>query len=95
VLKKAEGRQIEVQGHTDNVPIAGALAKKFPTNWELSAARATNVARLLHDEAKIDPKRLTATAFSEFAPRAPNDTPEGRRKNRRIEILLGPPAAAR
>ena len=95
VLKKTENRSIEVQGHTDNVPIAGALAKKFPTNWELSAARATNVARLLQDEAKIDPKRLTATAFSEFAPRAPNDTPEGRRKNRRIEILLGPPAAVR
>jgi len=95
VLKKTENRSIEVQGHTDNVPIAGALAKKFPTNWELSAARATNVARLLQDEAKIDPKRLTATAFSEFAPRAPNDTPEGRRKNRRIEILLGPPGAVR
>ena len=95
VLKKAENRSIEVQGHTDNVPIAGALAKKFPTNWELSAARATNVARLLQEEAKIDPKLLTATAFSEFAPRAPNDTPEGRRKNRRIEILLGPPGAVR
>jgi len=95
VLKKAGNRTIEVQGHTDNVPIAGALARKFPTNWELSAARATNVARLLQDEAKIDPARLSATAFSEFAPRAPNDTPEGRRKNRRIEILLGPPGAAR
>jgi chemotaxis protein MotB len=94
VLKKAENRTIEVQGHTDNVPIAGALAKKFPTNWELSAARATNVARLLQDEAQIDPKRLTATAFSEYSPRVPNDTPEGRRKNRRIEILLGPPASA-
>jgi chemotaxis protein MotB len=93
VLKKAENRQIEVQGHTDNVPIAGALAKKFPTNWELSAARATNVARLLQDEAKIEPARLSATAFSEFAPRVPNDTAEGRRKNRRIEILLGPPVA--
>jgi len=93
VLKKAENRQIEVQGHTDNVPIAGALAKKFPTNWELSAARATNVARLLQDEAKIDPGRLSAAAFSEYAPRAPNDTAEGRRKNRRIEILLGPPVA--
>jgi len=91
ILKKTEHRTIEVQGHTDNVPIAAALAKRYPTNWELSAARATNVARLLQDEAKIDPRRLTATAYSEYAPRAANDTAESRRKNRRIEILLGPP----
>jgi len=91
ILKKTEHRAIEVQGHTDNVPIAAALAKRYPTNWELSAARATNVARLLQDDAQIDPRRLTATAYSEFAPRAPNDTAESRRKNRRIEILLGPP----
>lgn len=90
VLGKTRGRRIEVQGHTDNVRIAGQLAKRFPTNWELSAARATNVARFLQDEAKIDPALLSATGFSEYRPRAPNDTEEGRRKNRRIEILLGP-----
>lgn len=49
------------------------------------------VLRLLQDDAKIDPRRLTATAYSEYAPRAVNDTADGRRKNRRIEILLGPP----
>jgi chemotaxis protein MotB len=90
ILKKVENRRIEVQGHTDNVPITGALAKRFPTNWELSAARATNVARFLQDTSGIPPARLSATGFSEFRPRASNDTEDGRRKNRRIEILLGP-----
>jgi chemotaxis protein MotB len=89
VLKKAANRRIEVQGHTDNVPIRGALAKVFATNWELSAARATNVARFLQDETQVDPGLLSATAYSEYRPRAPNDTDEGRRANRRIEILLG------
>lgn len=90
ILKRVQGRQIEVQGHTDNVRIVGQLAKRFPTNWELSAARATNVARFLQDEAKIDPALLSAAGFSEYRPRAPNDSEEGRRRNRRIEILLGP-----
>ena len=88
-LEKAEGRRIEVQGHTDNVPIVGALAKRYPTNWELSGARAVNVARVLQ-EAGVAPERLSAVAHSEYRPRAGNDTEEGRRKNRRIEILLGP-----
>ncbi len=90
VLKKTSNRRIEVQGHTDNVPIKGALAKRFPTNWELSAARATNVARFLQDEAGLDPTQLSATAYSEYMPKGSNDTEEGRRQNRRIEILLGP-----
>jgi chemotaxis protein MotB len=89
-LKKVKDRMIEVQGHTDNVPIKGALAHLFPTNWELSAARATNVARFLQEEAGLDPTHLSAAAYSEYRPRASNDTEEGRRKNRRIEILLGP-----
>lgn len=94
ILKKVENRRIEVQGHTDNVPITGALAKRFPTNWELSAARATNVARFLQDQAEIAPALLSGTGFSEYRPRASNDTEDGRRKNRRIEILLGPLASA-
>jgi chemotaxis protein MotB len=90
VLAKAADRRVEVQGHTDNVPIAGALAKRFPTNWELSAARATNVVRFLQEEAKIDPTRLSAAGYAEFRPKASNDTDAGRRQNRRIEILLVP-----
>ena len=94
VLAKATDRRIEVQGHTDNVPITGALAKRFATNWELSAARATNVVRFLQEQAKLDPTRLSASGYSEFRPRGPNDTEAGRRQNRRIEILLIPIPAA-
>ena len=90
VLARTEGRRIEVQGHTDNVPITGALAKRFATNWELSAVRATNVVRYLQDQAKLDPTRLSASGYAEFRPRVPNDTEAGRRANRRIEILLLP-----
>jgi chemotaxis protein MotB len=90
ILKKTKDRNIEVQGHTDNVPITGALAKRFPTNWELSAARATNVARFLTEETGVDPRRVSAAGYSEYRPRDTNDTEAGRRRNRRIEILLGP-----
>lgn len=85
-------RQIRVQGHTDNVTIAGRLAQTFATNWELSAARAVNVVRFLQDGAHVDPVLLSAAALSEYHPRESNETPEGRQKNRRIEILLEPPS---
>lgn len=84
-------RIIQVQGHTDNVPIRGRLAERYPTNWELSAARAVNVVRFLQDETGLDPQALSATALSEYRPQEPNDTEQGRQKNRRIEILLVPP----
>jgi chemotaxis protein MotB len=84
-------RIVQVQGHTDNVPIKGRLAERFPTNWELSAARAVNVVRFLQDEAGLDPQSLSGTGLAEYRPRASNDTDEGRQKNRRIEILLVPP----
>ena len=90
VIAKASDRRVEVQGHTDNVPISGALAKRFPSNWELSAARATNVVRFLQEQAKLDPGRLSASGYAEFRPRGPNDTDAGKRRNRRIEILLVP-----
>lgn len=84
-------RIVQVQGHTDNVPIRGRLAERFPTNWELSAARAVNVVRFLQDQAGLDPESLSATGLSEYRPRESNDTEGGRQKNRRIEILLVPP----
>ena len=90
VLAKAGDRRIEVQGHTDNVPISGALAKRFATNWELSSARATGVVRFLQEQARIDPARLSAAGYSEFHPRGPNDSDANKRRNRRIEILLLP-----
>jgi chemotaxis protein MotB len=74
---------IRVVGHTDNVPLRGSM-----TNWELSVMRATNVVRFLQDKCKIDPQRLVAAGRSEYQPVAANDTPEGRQKNRRIEITL-------
>jgi chemotaxis protein MotB len=81
----------QVGGHTDNQPIKSDEVKaKFPTNWELSAARATNVVRFLEETAGIPGKRLIAAGFSEFRPVASNKKPKSRAKNRRIEIALLP-----
>jgi chemotaxis protein MotB len=80
---------VEVQGHTDDVPLSAALAARYGTNWELAAARASSVVRLFEEE-KVDPSRLSAVSYGEFAPIASNDTPEGRARNRRIEIRLIP-----
>ena len=89
VLKDAKDKVIRVEGHTDNVPIAGALARVYPTNWELSAARAVNVTRFLQAQG-IDPAQLSAVGYGEFKPVADNETKEGKAKNRRIEIVLVP-----
>ena len=89
VLKKVTDKQIRIEGYTDNVPIGGALAEKFPTNWELSTARATNVVRYLQRDG-IDPQLLGACGYSEYRPIASNDTAEGKAKNRRIEVVLTP-----
>jgi chemotaxis protein MotB len=86
-LKGVKDKAIRIEGHTDNVQITGALAKTFPTNWELSAARADNVAKYLQQQG-LDPANLSATAFAEYKPVADNGTKEGRAKNRRIEITL-------
>ena len=90
VLKGVADRQIVVQGHTDYVRIGQRLAQQFPTNWELSSARAVNVVRFLQEDVGVDPARLAATGFSEYRPRADNTTLAGRALNRRIEILLAP-----
>jgi chemotaxis protein MotB len=86
-LKAYENKIIRVVGHTDNVPVAKSLQKTFPSNWELSVARATNVVRYLQ-EVGIPPERMVPSGRAEYDPIAPNDTPEGRQKNRRIEIML-------
>jgi chemotaxis protein MotB len=90
VLKKVKDKQIRVEGHTDNVPIGGKLAEKFPTNWELSAVRATNVVKFLTERVGVDPKLMMAAAYSMNRPVASNDTKDGRAQNRRIEIALIP-----
>jgi chemotaxis protein MotB len=91
ILKDVKGKRIEVDGHTDNVPIVSALKNRFATNWELSTARATEVVRYLQEEGGLDPHLLSATGYAEYQPVASNDTEEGRHKNRRIEIVLLPP----
>jgi len=86
-LKGYEDKVIRIVGHTDNVPITKSLQKVFPSNWELSVARATTVVRYLQ-EVGISPERMVASGRAEYQPIAENDTPEGRKKNRRIEITL-------
>lgn len=89
VLAKVQDRRVDVEGHTDNVPLAGELAKVFPTNWELSAARATNVVRFLEQNG-VPPGRMAAVGKSMHRPVAQNTTAKGRQQNRRIEIVLTP-----
>jgi chemotaxis protein MotB len=89
ILRAVNDKAIRIEGHTDAMPIAGSLAQRYPTNWELSAARAINVARYLQKES-INPAFLSAAGFGEFKPVADNATLEGRAKNRRIEIVLVP-----
>jgi chemotaxis protein MotB len=93
VLKNTQNKIIRVEGHTDNVPIHSRLQAQYPTNWELSAARATNVVRFLQDQAGIAPERLQAIGMAEYRPVASNKTPAGRGQNRRIEITLVPEPA--
>lgn len=83
-LKGVKDKAIRIEGHTDNVPIRSV---QFPSNWELSASRAINVAKYLQQQG-LDPAMLSAAAFAEYKPVADNDTREGRAKNRRIEITL-------
>jgi len=90
ILKKVTDRQIRIEGHTDNVKIGERLRERFPTNWELSTARATNVVRYLKEQGGLDPALLSAAGYSEYRPVATNDTPEGKARNRRIEVVLVP-----
>jgi chemotaxis protein MotB len=87
VLNKNPEIDILIEGHTDNVPIRTAL---FKDNWDLSVARATSIVRILSEDYKVVSQRLTAAGKGEFVPRASNDTPEGRARNRRTEIILSP-----
>jgi chemotaxis protein MotB len=89
-LKENKDQNIVVEGHTDDVPLSAALRERFPSNWELSTARAAAVARFLQIEGGIQPERLSARGYSFFRPVGSNETKEGRHQNRRIEIILGP-----
>ena len=89
ILKNVKENSIRIEGHTDNVPIGARLAGKFPSNWELSTSRATQVVRYLSDLG-VPPEKMSAVGLAEYRPVASNDTPEGKQRNRRIEIVLYP-----
>src|SRR5690606_26744059 len=86
ILVTLDDRELQVAGHTDNVPIS---TQRFPSNWELSTARAVEVVRFLVAE-NVKPQLLSAAGYGEHDPVESNETPEGRAKNRRIEIVLQP-----
>ncbi len=86
-LANLKGQQIVVQGFTDNVPIGPELRARFPSNLELSSARADNVARFLTSKG-VPQNTISAQGFGEARPVASNDTPQGRAKNRRVEIVI-------
>jgi chemotaxis protein MotB len=87
VLQKNTDIDILIEGHTDNDPIKTAIYKD---NWDLSVGRATSIVRILTEEYKVLPKRVTASGKGEFSPKASNETAEGKAKNRRTEIILSP-----
>jgi chemotaxis protein MotB len=89
-IKPITGKKIRVTGHTDNVPIHPDYTYKFPTNWELSAARAATVVRYFEEKIGIDPKDMEAVGRSFYQPVTSNETKEGRAQNRRVEILIAP-----
>ncbi|HZI14428.1 MAG TPA: OmpA family protein [Myxococcus sp.] len=95
VLSKVEDKSIQVSGHTDDSPPSQKLQATFPTNWELSVARAVNVVRFLQDSGGVPARRLVAAGYGEMRPVSGNATPQGRARNRRIEILLMPDLQAR
>jgi chemotaxis protein MotB len=77
---------VSIEGHTDSIPMKG----KFEDNWALSVGRATSIVRILTDTYKVDPTRVIASGRSKYEPVDVNETPEGRARNRRTEIILSP-----
>ena len=94
VIGKIPDIYIEIRGHTDNVPISSRMSEQFSSNWELSTARASRVVRYFVDQVGLLPSRLSATGYADTRPIADNATAEGRRTNRRIEIVLSPQPGA-
>ncbi len=77
-----------IEGHTDNVPIGAELKSKFPTNWELSTARATNVTRYLLETLNFPPQRISSAGYGEYQPVVDNDSEEHKAMNRRVDIVV-------
>ena len=90
-LKNVKDKKIRVVGHTDNVKIISKNRYyKYPSNWELSAARAARVIRFFQHKVGLDPTKMEAVGRSFYDPIASNDTPEGRAQNRRVNIIIAP-----
>ena len=90
IVSEYKDWRIDVEGHTDSQGIGSALRNTYPTNWELSVARAAAAVRVLQNQAGISAEQLSARGFGEHVPVASNDTPEGREANRRVELILRP-----
>jgi chemotaxis protein MotB len=88
IQSEFSGRTIRIEGHTDSQPIAGELEETYPSNWELSAARAARVARHFRWTHDMDPSRFEVVGFGAQHPVATNETVEGRRKNRRVRVAV-------
>jgi chemotaxis protein MotB len=84
-ILKVSNRKLVIEGHTDNIPIRG---QKFISNWDLAAARSTKIVRYLIAKHKIAANRMVAVSYADQKPVAPNETEEGRAKNRRIDVLI-------
>jgi chemotaxis protein MotB len=84
-IVQASGHPMRIEGHTDDVPIRTA---RFRSNWELSTARAATVIAFLIETLEYDPTQLSAAGYGEFHPRAENDSPENRARNRRVDIVI-------
>ncbi len=93
VLANVADKKIQVSGHTDDLPISERLRDRYPTNWELAGARASNVVRYLEEKANVPGRRLVAAAYGPWEPISSNRSASGRARNRRIEIVLTPALA--
>jgi chemotaxis protein MotB len=82
---KSRANEVRVEGNTDNVPISN---DQFPSNWELSAARATGVARYFVEDDGLAPRRISALGYGEYRPKFPNDTPAHQAANRRVDVVI-------
>lgn len=89
-LAAVKGKKIYVVGHTDDKGIAPHFAERFPSNWELSGARAASVLRYLTEKKGLDPALLAAVGHGQYTPAAPNDKESDRARNRRVEIVIAP-----
>jgi len=94
VLENYPDRSVLIEGHTDNVAIAEQFQIRWRSNWELSSARANSVLRYVLKQYNVDPARVGAIGYGEYRPVASNETPEGRRMNRRVVITIGPSGSA-